>query len=274
MPKILAKLACVPAKTRASDVLTNGFFMEIAFMMQILGNPNRIVKHTKHKFVYTVRMNLQDRINELFRDNPDKKASDLARYLKITKTSVSDWMHGKSKTINAINTFGAAKFFNVNPEWLGTGKGKKYLDTLNEENKNHISTIVIHVAGQARFIDNRIWAVMNNPDEYGNGYIEFFSHDRKAYALRCIDDAMRPRIRNGEFIIIEPSNEVNYGDDVLITATDGRVMVKTLLYKRDGRVYLQSINENHPNISLSAGEIESMHYVAAIVPSNRWMKFA
>lgn len=273
MPKILAKLACVPANSRASDVLTNGVFIEIAFMARILGIPYQFVKHTKHKFIYNVRMSLQDRINELFDDHPDKSYSDLARYLKITKTSVSEWVHGKTKTIAVENAFGVARFFNANPEWVGIGKGPKYLQSVNERKQIYTSIKNIPVVGQAQLGDNGYWIDMGYPEGFGDGYIEFPSNDRQAYALRCIGDSMRPRIRNGEFVIIEPSIEVNYGDDVLIKSIDGRVMVKTLLYKRDGRIYLQSINENHPNISFPTEEIESMYYVAAIVPSNRWMKY-
>lgn len=242
-------------------------------MAQILGIPYPNVKHTEHKNLYNVRMNLQDRINALFRDNPDKKPSELAHFLKITKTSVSDWMHGKSKTINAINTFGVAKFFNANPEWVGTGKGPKYLEIVNERKQIYTSIKNIPVVGQTQLGDNGYWTDMGYPEGFGEGYIEFPSKDRQAYALRCVGDSMRPRIRNGEFVIIEPSIEVNYGDDVLVKALDGRVMVKTLLYKREGRIYFQSINEKYPNISITAEEIVGMYYVAAIVPSNRWMKY-
>jgi phage repressor protein C with HTH and peptisase S24 domain len=75
---------------------------------------------------------------------------------------------------------------------------------------------------------------------------------------------MRPRIRDGEFAIIEPGHPVEPGDDVLVKARDGRVMVKTFLYRRAGKTHLVSINEAHPSISLTDVEIEKMHYVVAI----------
>lgn len=218
-------------------------------------------------------MNLQDRINELFRDNPDKNQSELAAFLKISRTSVNDWISGKSKSINAANTFGVAKFFNVNPEWVGTGKGKKTITDINEKSPGYSSICNIPIVGQTQLGDDGFWADLGYPEGFGDGYIEFPTKDRQAYALRCVGESMRPRIRNGEFIIIEPSIEVNYGDDVLVKATNDRVMVKKLLYKKDNRIYLQSINENYPTFSLAVNEIAGMYHIAAIVPSNRWIKY-
>jgi SOS-response transcriptional repressor LexA len=49
-------------------------------------------------------------------------------------------------------------------------------------------------------------------------------------------------------------------------------MVKTLLYYRDGRVYLQPINEAHPSISFALEEVSVIHPIAAIVKSALWNK--
>ena len=60
---------------------------------------------------------------------------------------------------------------------------------------------------------------------------------------------MRPRIKAGEFVIIEPSHECVNGDEVLIKRKQGRVMVKELLYMRDGSYHLGSVNEAHAKIT-------------------------
>ena len=81
---------------------------------------------------------------------------------------------------------------------------------------------------------------------------------------------MKPRIRHGEFVIVEPNRAVAPGDEVLVKEKNGRVMVKELSYIRDGMVYLDSVNEAHPKISVSQQDVEVMHYVAGIAKSTLW----
>lgn len=47
----------------------------------------------------------------------------LAKACGMRPSSVNDWLSGKSKTASADLVFPAARFLNVNPEWLATGKG-------------------------------------------------------------------------------------------------------------------------------------------------------
>lgn len=80
------------------------------------------VKHNEQKIMNNVRMNLQERIIHLL-ETSGKSQSDLARFLGISRATVSDWKSGKIKSLSSENAFKAGQFFNVNPEWLATGKG-------------------------------------------------------------------------------------------------------------------------------------------------------
>lgn len=104
------------------------------------------------------------------------------------------------------------------------------------------------------------------PVGHGDGLVEFPAKDKNAYALRVRGESMRPRIKSGEFIIVEPNTVTNPGDDVVVICKDGRKMVKELLYVRDGEVTLGSINNGFKPLSIPLEEIDAMHYVAAIVP--------
>jgi phage repressor protein C with HTH and peptisase S24 domain len=81
---------------------------------------------------------------------------------------------------------------------------------------------------------------------------------------------MRPRIKNGEYVIIEPGHPIQPGDEVLVRAKDGRVMVKELAFKAQGRTHLLSVNEAHGKLSIDNNDIEKMHYVAGIAKRSMW----
>lgn len=107
---------------------------------------------------------------------------------------------------------------------------------------------------------------MGFPPGAGETYLRWPTRDPNAYALRVKNDSMAPRIRPGELIVIEPGTNVNSGDDVLVKTRKGRKMVKQLLYQRGGEATLGSINSAHKTLTISIAEIESMHFIGAIVP--------
>lgn len=75
---------------------------------------------------------------------------------------------------------------------------------------------------------------------------------------------MTPRIKHGEYVIIEPNHEINNGDEVLVVTDEDQVMVKIYAYEQGGRLTLYSVNENHDPINLYQENIRKMHYMAGI----------
>lgn len=126
------------------------------------------------------------------------------------------------------------------------------------------------VVGSAKLGDDGHFHELEYPVGHGDGRVDWPSRDPNAYALRCKGESMKPRIRPGEYVVVEPNHEVVSGDEVLVKAKDGRVMVKELTYVRDGMVHLDSVNESHPKISIPLEEIEVMHYVAGIAKAALW----
>jgi hypothetical protein len=122
----------------------------------------------------------------------------------------------------------------------------------------------VPVVGVAQLGDGGYWADLDFPTGHGDGYIPWPTKAPNAYALRCRGDSMKPRVKDGEYVIVEPSRAPIPGDEVLIKARDGRVMIKELLYVRDGTVHLLSVNEAHGKLALPLEQIEAMHYVAGI----------
>lgn len=119
------------------------------------------------------------------------------------------------------------------------------------------------VVGEARLGDNGFFD--ENP--YASGSDGWVQYPGRAgtYALRCKGDSMRPRIKPGEFVVVEQNGRVREGDEVVCQTTDGRRMIKILNRRFDGMVELTSINDKHDPITLDDDEIAHMHPVAAIL---------
>lgn len=67
---------------------------------------------------------LAERLKIAMAGPPKVRAADLARACGIKPPSVSDWLSGKTKSIDEDNLLKAARFLNVHPWWLASGKGE------------------------------------------------------------------------------------------------------------------------------------------------------
>jgi len=128
----------------------------------------------------------------------------------------------------------------------------------------------IPVKGMAQLGEDGHFVDVEYPVGYGDGYVFFPTKDPDAYALRCNGESMRPRVKHNEFVVVEPSTEIQNGDEVLVKSLDGRVMVKELAYVRDGIVHLSSVNERHGMLRIPQDQIERMHFVGGIVKRSAW----
>ncbi|WP_321876610.1 S24 family peptidase [Paraburkholderia bannensis] len=129
---------------------------------------------------------------------------------------------------------------------------------------------VLSVMGMAQLGDNGFWADVEYAVGHGDGYVDWPTSDPNAYALQCDGESMLPRIRPGKFVIIEPGNPIQPGDEVMVRSKDGRVMVKEFLFKANGKCHLASVNAAHGRVSILIEEIEKMHYVSGIAKPSKW----
>ena len=93
----------------------------------MLGFPNRVGKIMK---------TLAERLKYAMEILPPKKIKgvELARVVGVKPPSVSDWLSGKSKSMEGENLLKTAKFLGVNPVWLATGAGKPKTTTEDDSN--------------------------------------------------------------------------------------------------------------------------------------------
>lgn len=84
-------------------------------------------KHSLLEIKHDSKMQiLSDRIEECLRDS-GKTLSDFAKAAGVSSAGANGWKSGESKRIRAENLFPLARYLKVNAEWLGTGKGEKFL---------------------------------------------------------------------------------------------------------------------------------------------------
>lgn len=190
---------------------------------------------------------------------------------KISPETVEAWLKGSAISVEDAVTLQTV--FGYNSAWVLARVGQKkvaiqYNDEFRPKGLGKRKRLA--VVGMAQLGDNGYWADVEYPVGHGDGYIDWPTSDPDAYAIECSGDSMRPRIKHGEFVIIEPNHPIQPGEEVMVKSKDGRVMVKELAYKSAGRYTLLSINEAHGKITLHEDEIDKIHYVAGIAKQSMW----
>jgi phage repressor protein C with HTH and peptisase S24 domain len=202
---------------------------------------------------------------------------ELAKLAKISQSAIHKLCSGKAQQTRKLVQIADA--LKVQPEWLETGRIPKFYG-MDESGYASVTLGMklpaipanrVPVVGTASLGDNGYWAEMDYPVGAGDGVVQFDSNDANAYAIRCRGASMMPRIRDGEFVVVEPNRTPIPGDDVLVKHLDGRVMVKRFLYERDGMIHLISINEAYPPHAFPRDQIELFHPVGGIAMKSMWV---
>lgn len=189
-----------------------------------------------------------------------KNQSDLARGLGVDPQTITNW---KKRGMPPEYHAPAARMFGRTVEQLLGAAGD---DGVREPGAPTWArgSKRVPVVGTAQLGTEGYWLETEHPPGVGDGYIDLPSRDPNAYALRVVGESMRPRIKSGDYVVVHPNAPYAPDDEVLVVTRDGRCMVKVFVYRRDGVVALNSVNDGHGRITLREDEIDKIHYVAAI----------
>jgi phage repressor protein C with HTH and peptisase S24 domain len=113
-------------------------------------------------------------------------------------------------------------------------------------------------AGTGGYFDDGGFPAGKGWDEVGLPSV----NDEHAYALEISGDSMKPAYRDGDVIVVSPGAQIRKGDRVVVKTTDGEVMVKELKRRTTKLLELASLNPNHVDRTIPAGDVE---WIARIV---------
>lgn len=199
--------------------------------------------------------------------------TELARLVKMQQPTLHRMLRGEVRNPKYTTLSHIATLFGISPVDL-IEQDLQALDSATEpafatvNRQNNVPPVP--VLGDVYLGHNSCW----NDAEYSSGnnagHLRWLSGDRDAYALKCASDSMTPRIKEGEFIIIEPNQSYHPGDEVLVVTQAGNVMVQTFLFERAGYYHLSPVNEDHAPIRLACCEVARIQYIAGIARSALW----
>lgn len=213
------------------------------------------------------RMDLKQRFKAA-RKHAGLTQKELAERLNIAQASISEIETGKTASTSYCAR--AAAICGVSPLWLEAGEGEMLSGQSGEAVLEPVLPITsawraIPIVGTAQMGIEGYWHAL----EVADGYIELPSMDRDAYALRLKGDSMSPAIKSGWIAVCEPNHRLIPLEYVMIRLRDGESMLKELLRATDEEVTVQSVNDAYGRRTIPIEQVETIHYVAAIVPPGK-----
>ncbi|ADZ41837.1 TPA: helix-turn-helix transcriptional regulator [Yersinia enterocolitica] len=217
--------------------------------------------------------NIQNNIKYLMHKNGISSVTELSQKIKMQQSTMHRLLTGevndpKYGTLKQIADYFRVSVIDLTECNLMDGTAKTVIDVGGDPHEMHFRDIP--VVGNAQLGNGGFWNDMEYPIGSGDGFIRWPSYDPDAYALKCVGDSMMPRIKEGEFVIIEPGHNYIPGDEVLVVTDKDEVMVKTFLFERDGYIHLLPVNEDHAPIKYPRTAVVKIQYVAGIAKSSLW----
>jgi len=136
--------------------------------------------------------------------------------------------------------------------------GGAYLQTASEPGGARFPLLGLAQAGAGGFFDpagfpaGEGWDEVRLPSPGENGI----------YALEVTGDSMLPLYRDGDRIVVSPTEQVRRGDRVVVKTREGEVMAKILARQTANVVELHSLNPAHPPRHIDMKDIE---WIARII---------
>ncbi|MDR2444333.1 MAG: LexA family transcriptional regulator [Spirochaetaceae bacterium] len=173
------------------------------------------------------------RLREI-REALDLNIAEFARQLVVPRSTLVGWEAGKSVSIEVLKPLETR--FNVNIDWLLTGKGEMFFTTLphaqsvNEVAKTETGFKLPLLRQKVSCESGTDWQDEHNIVDY----IEIFNllprlNAKRLFAL-CVEGSsmLGAGIRNGDYVLFDATEGRVLGDGVYVFALDGDVYCKRL----------------------------------------------
>ena len=167
-----------------------------------------------------------------FSEKIDLAAQSLARY---EKNKVNPSMEFIAKLTD---------MFNINSNWLLTGKGEMFISNDTTKNSNNYFIDLLNVrAGAGEGIYNYVIETVDTIS-LDKSFFRTPINTNKIKGIQVDGDSMEPTLRDGDYVLIDEN--INFGTNgIYAIQYGGQILIKRLQFKMDGTILIISDNDKY-----------------------------
>lgn len=194
--------------------------------------------------------------------------ASIADAMGITQSAVGHYMNGR-QPLNARAVSAFAQILNVGAEQISPSLARQIAHQATSlKDSITLEEMARRVMVIAKAIPNEL-GVANGITPV-SGWLKM-DDDSSSFSIEISGNCLWPRIKNGEFVVLEKRIIPEPGDDVLIVTKDGNYLFKTLASSRNDEVQLSDIAGKSALPDLLPGDnIDKIFFISAIVKPSRY----
>lgn len=190
-----------------------------------------------------------------------------ARSVGVSPATVSDWESGVIKNIEGQHLVRAALVLKTSAERLFLDDGLQagepsggYLVRPDQE------SVPVHQSLE-QGVDGDWHAVASAANSTG-ARIPFATSVPGTFAIVIAQDALRPRFKPGEYVVLEPLATPLPGQEVALQLADDRMILRIFNWQRGSLVQVSPVNEDGRPSTLTTSNIVATYRVAATIQAS------
>lgn len=217
-----------------------------------------------------------ERLSERLREIGMRPA-ELARAVKVSTATVSDWESGAIKTIKGGNLIKVSATLGVNPDWLLDGREPKvgageprgtYLQQQQDGDSIRIQLFDAAASmggGLTRPATDTVLGEISLSSEWARRHLSMSSPNNLA-VLTAYGDSMNPTFADGDLLLVDRGVTDIKLDAVYVLSLNEELFVKRVQRRiTDGAVVIKSDNPLYDPVVLTNGERQSLEVLGRVV---------
>lgn len=221
-----------------------------------------------------------DRIQTAFKHaqdlNPQITKKGLAEACNVSKSAVSAWFSGQSKSITPQNAETAAKYLNVSERWLVNGAGEMIrtnvvvFDDEEPDSDEYVAIPEYRISLQAGDgVQEDSLSIKEIEDSTLTYYKRDFFIKRHlnpecCKRFRVRGSSMEPLLWDGDSILVDCSPQDILDGKIYAFALQGRLRVKYIYTMLKGGYLIKSANTDYPDEVLGDDELNTFHLIGRV----------
>ncbi|OEC84755.1 helix-turn-helix domain-containing protein [Acinetobacter sp. YK3] len=212
---------------------------------------------------------LAERLRYAMEVLPPKKIKgvDLARAVGVKPPSVSDWLSGKSKTMEGENLLKVSKFLGVNINWLATGNGSPI--EKNKQEKDGLDSTLLRDHNLQKipllnYAEVDLWKKIQSHEIEPKKHtytVSFSNVPESLFSLIVQGNSMEPEFKEGDILIVDTLTPPKPGNYVISINGSHEALFRkyrVACHDKNGKEIFEliPINQDYPVISSMTHDIK------------------
>lgn len=189
---------------------------------------------------------------------------DIIEKLGVSAPTISDWLSGQIINLKGENLAKLCELFGVTASEF-TGQDLSDIGTPSIR-RDHGKLPMPSPGMQIRllpvlFVMNGKGEVLTVIEDERRVFVPSAAGGTKAYAVKLNTDELRPRYKRGEFVLLDPDQTPEPGDEVYIQTAEAEAGIWCMDRLRNGVLQLRHVNETGMPFSIEMDNIKIIHKV-------------